>query len=111
MYTPTKVVVPEKTHEKLKDAVNRGGPTSIRIELHSDKSPDQTLLLTAGQLVKLERANLIGKRSITLRMSRKQMRANIKHECGFLSMLAGLAARVLPTLFIWASIRFSFGCC
>ena len=98
MYTPTKVVVPERTHEKLKEAVSRGGPTSIRIELHSDQTPDQTLLLTPGQLTKLERADLIGKRYITIRMSRKQMQANIKHEGGFLGMLAGLAARVLPTL-------------
>ena len=98
MYTPVKVVVPERTHEKLKDAVSRDGPASIRIELHSDQTPNQTLLLTAGQLTKLERADLIGKRSITLRMSRKQMRANVRHEGGFLGMLAGLAARVLPTI-------------
>jgi len=98
MYTPTKVVVSEKTHEKLKQAVSHGGASTIRIELHSDKTPEQILLLTAGQLVKLKRADLIGKRSITFRMSRKQMRANIKHEGGFLSMLAGLAARVLPTI-------------
>ena len=98
MYTPIKVVVPEKTHEKLTEAVQAGRPISIRIELHSDKSPEQTLLLTAGQLAKIERANALGKRSITIRMSRKQMQANIKHEGGFLGMLAGLAARVLPSL-------------
>ena len=98
MYKPTKVVVPERTHEKLKEAVSRGNATSIRIELHSDQTPDQTLLLTAGQLAKLERADLIGKRYLTIRMSRKQIQANIKHEGGFLGMLAGLAARLLPSL-------------
>ena len=98
MYTPTKVVVPEKTHEKLTKAVQAGRPTSVRIELHSDKLPEQTLLLTAGQLIKIERANVLGKKFISLRMSRKQLQANIKHEGGFLSMLAGLAARILPSL-------------
>ena len=98
MYTPTKVVVPEKTHEKLKNAVSRGNPTSIRIDLHSDKSPEQTLLLTTGQLDKIHRANVLTKKYITLRMSRRQVQANIKHEGGFLGMLAGLAARVLPSL-------------
>lgn len=98
MYTPTKVVVPEKTHEKLAKAVQAGIPTSVRIELHSDQSPEQTLLLTAGQLIKIERAIVLGKRFISLRMSRKQLQANMKHEGGFLGMLAGLAARLLPSL-------------
>ena len=98
MYTPTKVIVPEKTHEKLTEAVQAGRPTSVRIELHSDQSPEQTLLLTDGQLIKIERAILLGKRSISLHMSRKQLQANIKHEGGFLGMLAGLAARLLPSL-------------
>jgi len=98
MYTPTKVVVPEKTHEKLAKAVQAGIPTSVRIELQSDKSPEQTLLLTTGQLIKIERAIALGKRFISLRMSRKQLQANIKHEGGFLGMLAGLAARFLPSL-------------
>ena len=98
MYTPTKVVVSEKTHEKLKEAVQADRPTSVRIELRSEKSPEQTLLLTAGQLVKIDRAIALGKRVISIRMGRKQLRANIKHEGGFLGMLAGLAARVLPSL-------------
>ena len=89
MYTPTKVIVPEKTHEKLTEAVQAGRPTSVRIELHSDQSPEQTLLLTDGQLIKI---------STSLHMSRKQLQANIKHEGGFLGMLAGLAARLLPSL-------------
>ena len=70
MYTPTKVVVPEKTHEKLKNAVSRGNPTSIRIRLNSEKSPEQTLLLTNGQLDKIYRAKVLAKKYITLRMSR-----------------------------------------
>ena len=35
---------------------------------------------------------------MTIRLSRKQVEANLKHEGGFLGMLAALAARVLPTL-------------
>ena len=32
------------------------------------------------------------------RLSRKQVQVNLKHEGGFLGMLASLAARILPTL-------------
>ena len=41
---------------------------------------------------------MIGKKSVTLRLSRKQVQVNIKHEGGFLGMLAALAARALPSL-------------
>ena len=55
-------------------------------------------MLTAGQIAKIDRATVLGKRFISIRMSRKQLQANIKHEGGFLGMLAGLAARFLPSL-------------
>ena len=68
------------------------------IQDKSDGGGEHTVLLTRGQIAKIERARLIGKKHITIRLSRKQVQANIKHEGGFLGMLAGLAARVLPTL-------------
>ena len=54
--------------------------------------------MTPGQLIKIKRAINDGKRVSTIRMSRKQTRANIKFEGGFLSMLMKLATRALPTL-------------
>lgn len=96
MYTPRKVHVPEEFHEKIKSMVTRDKPMNIKIDLL--REGDDTLLLTPGQLIKIERAISSGKKAILLRFSRKQVRSNVRHEGGFLGMLAALAARVLPTL-------------
>ena len=39
-----------------------------------------------------------GKKTIILRFSRKQVRANVEHEGGFLSAIMSIASKVLPTL-------------
>ena len=96
MYTPRKVHVPEEFHDKIKKLVNHDKPMNIKIGLLQEG--DETLLLTPGQMIKIERAISSGKKTILLRFSRKQVRSNVKYEGGFLGMLASLAARVLPTL-------------
>ena len=102
LYQPIKVNVPERIHERLKLAIAEENkkPISIKVKLDDGDESDRkhTLLLTRGQIEKLERARLIGKKNVTVRMSCKQVQANLKHEGGFLGMLAGLAARFLPTL-------------
>ena len=103
LYKPIKVNVPETIHEKLKLAIAQENrkTISIKIKLNDgsgESDRKHTLLLTRGQIEKLERARLIGKKSTTVRLSRKQVQVNLKHEGGFLGMLAALAARVLPTL-------------
>ena len=40
------------------------------------------------------------KRVLTIRMSRKQVKANVKFEGGFLSVLIKLAKKALPTLLV-----------
>ena len=40
----------------------------------------------------------MGKKSISFCFSRKQVRANVQHEGGFLSALMAMAAKALPTL-------------
>ncbi len=55
------------------------------------------LLLTQAQINNIKNAKLKNK-GVTLKLSGKQIRANLKVEGGFLGMLASLAARFIPTL-------------
>ena len=96
MYSQVKVHVPERYHEKIKGTVTKEHHLSIKIDLTKDG--EQVVLLTPGQLLKITRAVNAGKKVLTLRMSRKQVRANVKFEGGFLSMLMKLATKALPTL-------------
>ena len=59
---------------------------------------NDVLLLTPAQVSKMEHAKKLGKKSITLRFSRRQVRANVKHEGGFLTTLMSMATKFLPTL-------------
>ena len=98
LYTPIKVDIPEKVHEKLKLAIRRdNGAVSIKINLQNANG-EQTLLLTRGQIGKIERARLIGKKSLSIRLSRRQVRMNLKHEGGFLGMLIAALAAALPSI-------------
>ena len=54
-------------------------------------------MLTHSQANKLQKAIERGKR-VTFRMSKKQLKHNLKIEGGFLGLLAGLAARALPMI-------------
>ena len=97
MYTPVKVSISRDQHDKLKSAIKRKKAVSIRIKT-SDDGGEHIILLTTSQKQRMERARLVGKAVVSIKFSVKQIEANLKHEGGFLSMLAGLAARVLPTL-------------
>ena len=79
MYSQLKVHVPERYHKKVKAAVTKDHPLSIKIDLTQDG--EQVILLTPGQLLKITRAVNAGKKVLTLCMSRKQARANVKFEC------------------------------
>ena len=96
MYRPVKVNVPKHTHEKLKSWVAQDKVMSIKIDLDDDGN--HLLLLTPGQIIKMENAKRAGKKSIIFRFSRKQVRSNVKHEGGFLGALMAMASKVLPTL-------------
>ena len=106
-YTPQKVHIPEKYHERIKSAVTQDRSLAVKLDLtkgigggggSSRAGGDATLLLTPGQLIKIKRAINAGKKVLTIRMSRKQAKANVKFEGGFLSMLMRLATKALPTL-------------
>ena len=101
MYTPIKLnVFTNDQHDKLKNAIAHQKAVSIKLNLEDNSSADgggkHVLLLTRGQIAKIERARLIGKRRVTVHLSKRQVQENVKHQGGFLGMLAGLAARALP---------------
>ncbi len=96
MYTPKEMHVPEKYHGKIKLAVTQDLPVSVKLDLL--KEGNHTILLTPGQIIKIQRAISIGKKVFTIRMSKKQVRANLSHTGGFLSFLASLASKALPVI-------------
>ena len=95
MYKPVKVHVPQKVHEKIKSLIAQDRGMPVKVDLQEG---DDILLLTPGQLIKMRNAKNEGKKSIILRFSRKQVRANVQHEGGFLSAIMSIASKVLPTL-------------
>ena len=97
-YFEVKTRVPETWHSKLQKLLTEDRRVvPIRINLESEEK-EHTLLLTKGQMIKMESAKQLGKKYILLRFSRRQIRANTAHEGGFLSTLIGLASKILPTL-------------
>ena len=90
MYEPTKVHVVvgdrERLTKKLSSSSSSSGSLGIKINLKNDGGED-TLLLTHGQIKKMERAKLIGKSTITIPLSAKQLQVNKRHEGGFIGML------------------------
>ena len=96
-YINVKVKISEWQKEKLQHALKANCPTiSIRLN-HEDLKGNDILAITRSQAKKLAKAHEDGK-GITIRMSSKQLKHNIKVEVGFLGLLAGLAARALPML-------------
>ena len=95
-YSQLKVNVPNRYHDKIKGAVTQEKPLAVKLDLTA--ASNATILVTPGQLQKIKRYIGVGKKVITLRMSRKQVKQNVQFEGGFLSMLMRLATRALPTL-------------
>ena len=96
MYSPLDVNVPEKYHNRIKAAVTQDRPLAVKVNLKNE--PNATILVTPGQLIKIKRGVTAGKNVLTIRMSLKQVKANIKHEGGFLATLMRLATKALPAL-------------
>ena len=95
-YTNDKVNISERQKQKLHEALQTGGPVSIRLG-HEDLNGEDILALTKSQVNKLSKAYESGK-GTTIKMSKSQLTYNMKVEGGFLGLLAGLAARALPML-------------
>ena len=85
-YTPLQVYVEPKQEQRLKKAIERKGGVSIDISFEGPKN--DTLMFTKNQIQKIERANLMGKKHVKVRMSAPQVKANTEHHGGFLWALA-----------------------
>lgn len=95
LYKKHEVFVSDKEKKKLEAAL-KAKKSTLTVKLQQSSSGDGggvLLLLTKSQIAHVEKAG-----DATIRMSRRQLRANTSFKGGFLSMLAGLAATVLPTL-------------
>ena len=97
MYTPIKLNISPDQHEKLKDAVKHKKSVSLKVTINGKKGR-HLFLLTRSQRKRLERAKLINKSTVKIKLSKKQVKANVEHRGGFLGALLGLASRFLPTL-------------
>ena len=96
-YIDVYVNISEEQQQKLKNAIDAGcAITSLQLG-KDDLKGDHKLALTKAQHNKLNRAIERGK-GVTFRMSKKELKHNIKVEGGFLGLLAGLAARALPMI-------------
>ena len=93
-YEKYSVNISEGQKRKLHNALQVGGPVSIRLG-HEDFDGDDVIALTNSQVNKMRKAYQGGK-GVTIKMSETQLAHNMKVEGGFLGMLASLAARSLP---------------
>ena len=87
-----KLHIPTDQHAKLKRA-SAGSSKQVSIKINNEnlnKQGTEDLLLTAGQILKLQQARAKGTPA-TIIMRRKQIEANKKHDGGFLFSLLGLS--------------------
>ena len=101
MYTSMKATVFDDQHDKLKNAVAHEKPISIKLNRdHSGGGGrgEHTLLLTRCQIAKIDQSGLTGNRKVAIHLSKRQVKANVQHQGGFLGMLAGLPAKALPSI-------------
>ena len=98
-YDAVKLNISPDQHEKLKDAAENGKSVSMRVNI-GKKAGRHTFLLTHSQRNRLDRAKLMKKANVTIKLSRKEIQANAEHRGGFIGTLLGLASKVLPKLLV-----------
>ena len=101
LYKSTKVNLTENQIEKLRQAIN-ANCAAISIKIGADDlDGDHTIFLTNAQYNKLQNAKNRGK-GLTIRMSSRQLKHNVKTQGGFLGallpMLAGVGRVVAPVV-------------
>ena len=96
-YQEIKVSVSENQKEKIKSAIRSESPVSIRLSFEDLQNGSDILEVTQRQLGQISKA-IKSQKGITLKMSKTQVKHNMKVEGGFLSALLGTAARVLPAV-------------
>jgi len=96
MYTNVRVNISDFQKRNLKHALEHGEPVSIRLG-YNDLCGDDILALTNSQVNRMTKAYENGQ-GITIKMSRRHVEQIKTIQGGFLSLLAGLAAKALPFL-------------
>ena len=91
-----KVNISEEQKRKLRNALQVGGPVSIRLT-YEDFDGDDVIALTNSQVNKIRKAYEGGK-GVTIKMSKTQLVHNMKVEGGFLGLLARAAARTIAPI-------------
>ena len=85
-YSPTEVHVDPRQEDRLKSAIVKNKSCSVRIFLTEPQK--RTMLLTKGQIERIERAQLMGKDRVSIKLTVPQIKANTEHTGGFLWSLA-----------------------
>ncbi len=96
VYEKYNVNISKRQEDKLRNAIKSKKAASLRLS-KNDLVGAHMLLLTRAQINNIEKAKS-RQTGVTLKLSGKQIEANMEVQGGFLGMLAALAARVLPTL-------------
>ena len=93
-YISTNVNLSENQIQKLRQAVNANcAATSIKLG-YDDLDGEHTIFLTNAQHNKLQNARERGK-GLTIRMSSKQLKHNVKTQGGFIGALLGTVGRMV----------------
>ena len=96
-YIEDYVNISEGQKQMLQQSIDTGcAVTSLRLK-KDDLDGDHKISFTKAQHEKLEKGRKHNK-GVTFRLSKKQLKHNLKTEGGFLGLLAGLAARALPAI-------------
>jgi len=96
-YINVKVKISDEQKTKIRNALHSGSDC-INIRLKAkDLTGEDLLALTETQVNKLQKA-LEQNKSATIRISKTQIKHNLKITEGFLALLAGLAAKAIPIL-------------
>ena len=95
-YKSVNVNLTENQIQKLRQSINANcSATSLKLS-NDDLDGDHTLFLTNAQYNKLQNAKNRGK-GLTIRMSSRQLKHNVKTQGGFLgALLAGIGRAVAP---------------
>ena len=97
-YIEIKLNISDNQKMRIKKAFKSDGcGLSIRLNNEDLKEGSDMIVVTQTQLDRINTAKRNGK-GILLKMSKKQIKHNIKVEGGFLAALLGAAAKFLPTI-------------
>ena len=87
LYTPVQVTIADSQRERFISQIAQKY-VPVKIVVKGTATPKDTLLLTRGQIRKIEKAQELGKRRYkTIRMSRNQIEKNRKYQGGYLQLL------------------------